>query len=253
MSSLRHLPTVAEARARYSHGTRARYNYAKCRCAKCRAANRKYERDRAAAHRQPWRVRHVHGGTWLVVAVATEQIVFKTKDRVIAYAVRDQFNADDGTLNPNALIDAGEVRSHLLALKLAGIGRRTVAAAALVSDGVIARLRDGDIKRTRRSCAARILAVGVDAAPDHSCLESASSWELIDRLCVVGCERTWLEQLLGLPRHALTTRRDGITLHRARSIRALYANFAAHLPHLVALSTAAASERAIETPAVLYV
>lgn len=252
MNSQRRLPTVAEARARYSHGTRARYNYGKCRCAKCRAVNRQYERDRSAAHRQPWRLRHVHGGTWLVVAVTTEQIVFKTKDRDVAYAVRDQFNADDGTLNPNALIDAGEVRLHLLALKRAGIGRRAVAAAASVSDGVIFRLRNGDIKRTRRSCAARILAVGVEAAPDHSHVESASSWELIDRLCAVGCERTWLEQLLGLPRHALATRRENITLQRARSIRALYARFVAHVPQLVAFSSVADSERAVETPAVLY-
>jgi hypothetical protein len=44
-------PTVEQAELRYAHGTRARYNLAKCRCSECRRANTDYEIDRQAERR----------------------------------------------------------------------------------------------------------------------------------------------------------------------------------------------------------
>jgi hypothetical protein len=43
--------TVEQAELRYAHGTRARYNLAKCRCSECRRANTDYEIDRQAERR----------------------------------------------------------------------------------------------------------------------------------------------------------------------------------------------------------
>ena len=44
-------PTVEQAELRYAHGTRARYNLAKCRCSECRRANTDYEIERQAERR----------------------------------------------------------------------------------------------------------------------------------------------------------------------------------------------------------
>lgn len=44
-------PTVEQAELRYAHGTRARYNLAKCRCPECRRANTDYENERLAERR----------------------------------------------------------------------------------------------------------------------------------------------------------------------------------------------------------
>lgn len=46
----------AEAPMRYEHGTHAAYVLDRCRCDRCRQANKLYERDRARLHRAGLRV-----------------------------------------------------------------------------------------------------------------------------------------------------------------------------------------------------
>src|SRR5579863_8363441 len=192
---------IEVAAQRYPHGTAARYKLGHCRCEPCRAALREYENARVARNytRLPYRVTHVPGrGTgafskpyYAVVERATKAVALRIADRSIAFAVRDQFNAEDGNLSGRQLIDASPVREHLHALSAAGVGRRAIQEHSGVSGSVIARLRSGEIKKTRRSTAAKLFAVDVaGAARERMAVDSAAVWSAVDRMAAAGFT-TW--------------------------------------------------------------
>jgi hypothetical protein len=218
-------PTVGQAEQRYAHGTRARFILAQCRCFACKVANADYETKRQAEHRKPFRMRCVGGGrVWQVRRTDTGAVILSTPDRAIAKRRRDSLNKKAGSAKPGReLIATRDVLAHLKLLEAAGVGLRAVSIAAGVSRGVLQRMVRGDIRKTRRSTADRILAVGAHDAQPGAYVDAAETWKLLDRLIAYGYKRCWIAQQLGAKGRALQLKRSSVTAENARKVRTLYA------------------------------
>lgn len=212
------MPSIAEARLRYPHGTVARYVMGRCRCFPCRLANSHRTQAYTDAKRKRWRVQPIGGGYLTVRDTRDGQgEVFRTQDRTEAFARRDQLNAAEGPLEaPTDLISVRDVRKHLAWLQSQGIGPKTVSAVSGVSYSVLQRMLGyasggTPIRRTRRSTAERILAVGLSDAAGGQKVPAGPTWDLIDCLLAAGCKRWELAVALGSKRRVQTgSRRDGI-------------------------------------------
>jgi hypothetical protein len=144
---------------------------------------------------------------------------------------RRRLNRDSG-LFARPYIDAGPSRARLLALRAAGVGRRTVHDRTGLAVSVIARIANGDIRRVRRPTETAILAVTADVAPG-SLIPAGPTWLLIDRLTAAGVTKTAIgKAITGNPNAAsLQLRRDVITARSAARVAALAAEtFASPAP-----------------------
>jgi hypothetical protein len=224
-------PRVASER--YPHGTHARYALGKCRCFACKVGHADYIRDLNARSRKTWRVQHVNGG-WIVRNVDTGEVLPKTTVRAIAMreAARRQRDVEPSDEARDAqdrtTVSTREARAHLVALKRAGVGLRTVSERSGLARNTLKRIMGGGIRRTRRRTAEAIL--GVVAVPRGSVPVGAGpTWQLIGALLGIGYTKNWIAKMLGMqPRkngyHALQLKRDRVTAINAARVQRLYAH-----------------------------
>ncbi|TAM78193.1 hypothetical protein EPN44_01390 [bacterium] len=187
-------------------------------------ANANYETQRQAERRRPWRVHHVANGSfWIVRNRETGEIALRAASRARAFRCRDRLNASLEPPRPaNQLIDTKAVIRHCVWLKTVGVGLRTVSVRSGVSRGVLCRILSGDIRKTRRGTADKILAIGPSDRPGAAFIDAAETWRLLEDLIALGYRRGWIAQQLGARRPALQLRRDRITVTTARKVRRLY-------------------------------
>jgi hypothetical protein len=212
-------PTLEQAEQRYEHGTRARYVIAKCRCFPCKLANADYVTQMADKKRLPWRL--VRGRGHYVEHRDTGKRV-ACADRASAYRERDRRNARNKPESPNELIATRAVRRHLKSLEAAGVGLRAVSIAAGVNRGVLQRMVRGEIRKTRRSTADRILEIGTRDVQPGALIDAAPTWKLLDVLIVSGYKKCWISKQLGSKGRALQLNRTSVTAANAAKVRALY-------------------------------
>jgi hypothetical protein len=221
------------AAARYEHGTRARYQLGKCHCFECKVANADYEVARLEAKRLPWRVRHMAPTRrWIVCNTGTSEIVFSSTDRDAAFAERDRLNAPFARKPEWELIGTAAVRRHVAKLRSAGISKKSICRSARVNRGVLDRILLGEIKKTRRSTAARILAVTDSDHPDGNKIDATATWVLLDRLIAVGYRKRRIAKDLGRTSPALQLSRKSVTIKNAKAVVKLYAELWARNPML---------------------
>lgn len=220
----RQRPSIERAREKYAHGTRPRYVFGKCRCVPCRAADSRYKTECSAEVRKPYRCRHVYGGRWLVIKIATGEEVFRSFVRAEAEARRDDLNRKEGPAPPaRQLVSTREVVAHIKKLRAAGVGIRGIWLASRVRRDTLRRILSGDIRKTRRSTAQRILAVTVAAVQPRAYVDASPIWTLLDRLIALGYKKRWIARNLGNPRaRALQIKRGRCTAKNARAVVALY-------------------------------
>lgn len=213
---------IAAFHCRAEHGTRGRY-VTGCRCDDCRRANRDYYRRRQNAKRDaagdvapsgpPGAGELVRGGklykvrtcpgaggaacvrspaTWLRVGDVCNPCV----ERATVW---------------NGTVPAGPVREHLLRLRRAGVGYKSVATACDVPSSIIAKLLAGE-GTVRAATAKRILEVDVGARADGARVRGKLVFRMrrqLRRLVAAGFRKGELALLLGSRTAALQIGRSG--------------------------------------------
>lgn len=138
----------------------------------------------------------------------------------------------------NGLVSAERARAHLAALSAAGVGRRTVADAAMVAESIVGKVIDGQRRQIRAQTERRILAVTVDAAADRAYIDGAATWQLLDELIACGYSRARLaSEMAGRKVAALQLGRERVTVRNAERARRVY--------ELLRYADIAASRRAL--------
>lgn len=209
---------------RWPHGVRARY-VCGCRCDPCRAANTAYarvlaERVRLAAEENAdKRERH----TPATVCPGTT-----ARGRICG--ARTRMDSPGGIcercrrrLVDDCIVSAAPARAHMVVLSNAGVGRRVVADASGVSLSVVEAIRRGARRRARRSTVAAILSVTAEALADHSLVDAAPSWILLDELIALGFTKRAIAKSIHGPRSvALQVRGDSVLARTALRIRRVH-------------------------------
>lgn len=219
-------PTDLAPAEHFPHGTRARY-VCGCRCDECRGANNRRYRERMAAMQAAaatvtpsgppgggtiirggvaHRVKTcpgangrtcVAGGAWL------------RKSTPVCSVCLERATVWDG------LVDAEPARDHLMKLRRAGIGYKSVAAASDVGHGVLNGILARTQTRIRATTERRILAVDAGARADHAVLPPASAAKVarqVDELRGLGFTRAEIASFLGSNSQALQIGRTGRVL-----------------------------------------
>jgi hypothetical protein len=210
---------------KWPHGTRARYALGGCRCESCRAANAARHHQRreamaaAAAEVKPsgppgdgvqlragreFRIKTcpgangaacVKGGAWLKNSTP---VCSACLERATIF---------------NGLVDAEPVRQHLMRLRRAGVGYKTVAAACDVGKTAITKILDRSNTFIRAQTARRILAVDAKAKADHAVISSpstiAKAQRQVEELIALGFRKHEIARLLGSKSPALQVGRTG--------------------------------------------
>lgn len=214
--------SIAEARARYVHGTYARYKLARCRCHPCRFAHSEYNRARTEA-RPPWQVRYApEVRRYLVRHRDTAEILLRTHDRAEAHAKRDELNRPL-LEDPRDLIGATRACQHIAWLRSQGVGVHTIARATGLSRTALTELAAGRHSRVRRGTAEKILSVGLSDATGSALVGAAHAWELLGCLLEAGWPKTRIARELGSTARtpALRISRDRIyasTAHKVEEV-----------------------------------
>lgn len=101
---------------------------------------------------------------------------------------------------------------------------KAIARSARVNRGVLVRIMQGEIRKTRRSTADKILAVTPRTVEPtaQAKVDARPTWELLDRLISWGFRKGWIAQQLGYRTPALQMRKDRILLTSAAKVRSLY-------------------------------
>jgi len=137
------------------------------------------------------------------------------------YAKLAKYRSDQGI---STLLDAAPVKRHLRRLRAAGVGKRTIAARAGVSQTVVDRLlglnSDRPAKRVRPDIAAKILAVTVNDRADGSLIDGTGTRRRLQALVALGYTQTDLAQRIGWSVANLNV----ITLGRHPSVTCATAN-----------------------------
>lgn len=118
----------------------------------------------------------------------------------------------------NGLVDAAPSRRHMLKLSHAGVGRRTVAQLARISDSVLMKIRKGQRKHVRALTEKAILAVSPRAIRGSSLVPAKATWEKINWLLEEGFTKAELARRMGAKTPALQLRKDRIAAKSARKI-----------------------------------
>jgi hypothetical protein len=162
---------VAVAKKRYEHGTRARYSLGKCRCERCREANRTYANNLARRRRGPFELRFVahppvtksqrstRHGYYIVRERSTGTIVLRTPSKSDALQRRNDLNDAKRPPAPEQHVDARHVRQIIAELEHAGLNPHTIARHAHVCKWTIRKIKAGTQSRVRRATATAITAM----------------------------------------------------------------------------------------------
>jgi hypothetical protein len=230
-------PSITQARRRYKHGTHARYVLARCRCEPCRASNRAYEQDRVARRKPLYELTFSPAKTlWVVRNVQSKRIAGRARTKAVAKRHADKLNVL--RTNSSELIPTADVVRHVRWLQAQGIGIKTIAKNASVASSVLSRIVEGDIARTRRSTAAKILSIGASVVKNGARMRADDTLSLIANLVDAGYTRGWIAQELGASDPALQIGRSGwISIGKARQIHHLYLRIAAQDPKVPHIST----------------
>lgn len=225
---------------KYEHGTRARY-VAGCRCDDCKRSNREaYHKRQAEAKElakrinapkvpvpQEWtapdgtkKTRYYQHACPGVDGKPCEWQAHLRKDSKGGCCNRCRMK-----LGWNGLVDAGEVREHILYLSRLGVGYKTVAEAANVGVTTLADVRAGRKKKIRAQSAKRVLEVGTDAKADKAFVDARPSQKLLKKLLRLGYTKTELASRLGskakVPSLQLLERKK-MTVRSAHEVKKVY-------------------------------
>jgi Zn ribbon nucleic-acid-binding protein len=124
----------------------------------------------------------------------------------------------------NPMVDATRLRAHLDRLSAKGIGRRTVAEVAGVSETSLSEVRVGKQLRVRAETERRVLAVTADAYSEGHRIDAAKTWKQLDWLMLQGFTKTELARRLGSKGKtpALQVRRRHVNARTAQKVQRLY-------------------------------
>lgn len=130
----------------------------------------------------------------------------------------------------HVLVDAAPVRRHLTKLRAAGVGKRTIAKRAGVSQTVVDRLlglnSDRPADRVRPDTARKLLAVQADQLAEGAYIDATGSTRRLQALVAIGHTQTSLAQRIDWTVANLNQitlgRRDQVTVATAQLIAALY-------------------------------
>lgn len=219
-------PYASWAKADYAH----RIHSCERWLAKTAAAERARIRD-AAVDRTPKECRHKHAthvhGTHACY-VLDQCRCHPCKDANSAYERNRARQQAYGRWN--GLVDAEPAREHVRALQSAGMGWKTIAATAGVSNGAMTKLiygtqEHGPSKRIRPDTEARLLAVTLNLA-DGARTPTAGTMRRLQALAAVGWSQHRLAELLGWSlgnfSKLIHGRCDHITCATARAVSNLY-------------------------------
>lgn len=123
----------------------------------------------------------------------------------------------------NGLIDASEVRRHLLDLSDRGIGRDTIADIVGVCVTSVELWRSGKRKNIRALTARKILAISQKALlTDAQLIPAKKTWTLINWMLGEGFTKGEIARRLGYKTRALQLNRRVITARNAQKVEQLY-------------------------------
>lgn len=146
-----------ELRTRSPHGTHTRYTRG-CKCDECRIAHRLYERQKKRE-----RSREAQG----------------IEDRVVK------------------IIDASEVRKHILFLSSRGIGTLTIVKLSGLAQSNVLRIKRGEQKSITVASAKKILAIPALPVSDGHRVPSSKAQKLVDEMLATGLTETQINRLIG--------------------------------------------------------
>jgi hypothetical protein len=201
---------------RWPHGTRARYVGAKCRCEKCRKANRLYYHQRKALSDAAARELSP------TAAKAGPCPGVNGKPCPIGSRVRKDSPGGRcekcrGELIADRLVLAGPATEHVRALGRAGVGYKSVADAAGVARSTLAEVLRGERLQVRSSTLRRILGVTPAAIADHAVVPARPTWRLVRKLLAAGLPKVRIAEAIGNKR-ALQLGRRRVLARTAHAI-----------------------------------
>jgi len=127
----------------------------------------------------------------------------------------------------NGLVSARRARRHVLQLSRAGVGYKTVAAVARVSNSVMFKIRQGIREQIRALTEKRILEVTSNDVRGSALIPAKPTWNKLNWLLEEGFTRTELARRLGsnakVP--ALQVKKDVVTATTAKKVEALWRSF----------------------------
>lgn len=214
---------IAQHPCNAPHGTRARYVGARCRCNDCRRANTEYYHRRQTAKDEaapsvtpsgpPGEARMLRGGRQVKIltcpgangARCVRSPAPWLKGQVVCTPCVERATVWNGN------VPAGPVRDHLMKLRRASVGYKSVAAACDVSASVLSRVLAGE-GTIRASTAKRVLAVDAGARADGAVAPEDSVARMrcvLEHLLEAGFRKHELAWLLGSSSKALQIGRTG--------------------------------------------
>lgn len=119
------------------------------------------------------------------------------------------------------LVAADTVRDHILALRAAGIGYKTIADVARTSPRIVSMISRGTQARVRRHIERRILDVNAECAADGMLVSARPTWDLLNELIDDGWTRTQLARLIG-QHSGLQVMQTRVKAWMERRVRLLY-------------------------------
>lgn len=226
------------------HGTRAKYVREKCRCEKCREANRLYHHMRLARSYRMVREQKSRKNP-PVRGDRVERVVLRNGKEFVSRFRRpcpgvDGLPCQAGCyLRKNSrgglcetcrktlakrTVPTGDVLVHLDHLKRKyGIGLKTVADAAGVAYSTLQCIRSGEVARVLEETERRVLAVTKDAKSEGHIVSARKTWELIDDIRRrTGWSKSEVASRLGYSAPALQIRKDHVLLKTEHAIQKLH-------------------------------
>lgn len=239
MEKPRRVPTQAEARKKYPHGTNARYHMGRCRCTPCRAAAKAYQ-QRLDLERRPWRKSYSKSKKlWVVKNELTREVASSYVRESAADRCVERLNAKAESEAPRSLVPVLVTRQHIAFLQSRGVGMKTIAKASGVAYSVLERIATGQIKRTRRQTEKKILAVEPETTIKSGArVRADETIVLIDRLIAAGYARSQIAHELGKSSHLQIARSTPwVSVRNAQAVHALYVRLQADDARLPAIDT----------------
>lgn len=217
------------------HGTRAKYVQEKCRCDACKKANRDYyhvrqARGKAAAQLIEAPLRPVE--QWWTPpsgerttrtysracpglnGVPCGRHLRKDSKGGVCGVCRERLGA--------GLVDAEPARKHLKKLSKQGVGYKSVADAAKVSQSSLFKVMTGKRKRVRQEYMQAVLSVDKEAIADKALVSAKKTWELLDKLLEEGFSKAEIARRLGFTTPAIQIKKDFITAKTELRVQKLY-------------------------------
>lgn len=143
------------------------------------------------------------------------------------YAKLAKYRQDTGR---TVMVDAEPIKQHLHKLRAAGVGKRTIASQAGVSQTVVDRLlglnSDRPAERIRPETASRLLGVSTTQLANGAYIDAIGTTRRLQALVAIGHSQTSLAERVGWTLANLNVlvlgRRDSVTVATAQLIAQLY-------------------------------